>query len=168
MGNNDNRVHQIISYLANMANAAADGVSDVVHEAGSAMNGAFDDVKRSFELNNLRDEQSRCFTEIGRILFFIKNNGQGDAHPNDTSDSEEYKAIDHLLEQAAQLQEKIEAAETSKKKADPQLVICPNCSTECKASFKYCPECGQFLPTSPDDHQCARDKADEGDPKDGN
>lgn len=148
MDNNNNKIHQIISYLASAASVAVDGVTEVVQGAGDAVGNTVGSVKMSFDISRLHDEQVKLFTDIGRTMFLIKTGGLKDGET--TVDGEVVNAqdtVDQLLQQALDKQAEIDELTARRSEARGQK-ICPNCARVCSCEDVFCAQCGEKLPES--------------------
>lgn len=147
MDNNDNRISQILGYLAKAASTAADGVSEVVQNASGKVGDKYDTFRLSIELGRMQAEQERLFYNLGRTLFltktgaFSKTDAEGKPVKGET-------AVDELMAQAKENQAQIDDAKEKMSEANGE-VICPNCKKVCRTTDAFCAACGTKLGKEP-------------------
>lgn len=144
MGEDNNRIHQIIANLSSAASVAVDGMGDAVQNAGNVVSGKYDSIRMNIELNRLQDEQEGLFANIGRIMFKLQG-GKAAIEDNAEQVVDAQQEVDRLLLLADQKQQEIDLCAT-RIFNNSGNVVCEGCGKVSSGKDVYCPRCGTKLP----------------------
>lgn len=165
MSNNDSRINQILSYLAKAASTAADGMSDVVQQAGSAVGDRYSVFKLKMDLTRLNGEQEKVFRDIGHTMFMVKNGAFEAGTTEDGEKIDDQETVDKLLGLAEDKQKEIDEISDRIKDLNGD-VICPVCGKVARDGDVYCSACGTKLPkVAPPAEEETEEAEDESDDK---
>lgn len=139
-----NRIHQILAHLADAATTAADGMSDAMHSAGTAVGDKYSALKLNIELSRLQEEQRKLFCDIGRTMFLIQSGGAGADNGNEMVDAQQ--TVDRLLLLADQRQQEIDMVSQKLNSLNGDKV-CTACGQVCHEVDTFCSSCGAKLPS---------------------
>ena len=140
MDSQDNRIDQILMYLAKAATTAAGGVNDAVQCAGAAMGEKYGNLKAKMDLERLHCEQDKAFRDLGQTYFSMKTGGCACAQAGENCED----VLDKLLTLCIDKQTQIdEIGDILKREADS--VQCPSCNNKTDSNHTYCYSCGAKL-----------------------
>ena len=140
MDSQDNRIDQILTYLAKAATAAAGGVNDAVQSASAAMGEKYSTIKSKLDLERLHCEQDKAFRDLGQTYFSVKTGVFTSSQADETSEN----ALEKLLTLCTDKQEQIDIL-ANKIKQEEASITCPVCNNKSDTAHTYCFSCGNKL-----------------------
>jgi hypothetical protein len=144
----DKNVNRILQDLAAKASAAADDARAAARSAGKAVSGRYGAVKTTLGEARLHSAQEEVFCDIGRMMFMMHTGAVRDTVSTADGEKAPRQVVDHLLIQAEQLQQEIDALEEKRTQAHATSgeKVCPWCGRLCGSHDSFCAVCGEKLP----------------------
>ncbi|MEF9865900.1 MAG: zinc-ribbon domain-containing protein [Oscillospiraceae bacterium] len=136
----DTNAKKILSNIMQGASMAAEDAKSAMQSAGKAVAEKYDYAKASLEQGQLRSEQERIFSEIGKELYHI-NSGMIIAENGGAAPQQK---IDALLIEAEQKQQAIDII-TARMNELTRTHHCPKCGHGCEDDDVFCSVCGAKL-----------------------
>ena len=140
----NNNVNKILQNIVNTASIAADEAKAMMHSAGRAVAGKYEEVKMNLELSRLEDAQEDVFSDIGRMLFLMHKGTVKDTVMTDEGERSPQQVIDELLVSAEQYQQQMDVI-AEKLTANSDEKVCPKCGRICGEHDAFCAVCGEKL-----------------------